>query len=270
MNIKSTDIGTVYRISLRHDSFTRSFYLTGNIKICLILSGEGLWQLDDTLITVRTNDIILLNNHTRRIFRKISESESLDMLVFEFPPGLYGADFYPLYYAAGIKNSLSLPPDDDILSLMHSIYREFTDKKAYHKMLIYAKGLELLSLLSRHYLQEKNDCHELPARIRQAMNFIDSHYTSQITLEAAAEYVSLSPAALSRQFHRFLGIGFARYVMTKRIDLAIMLLQTTENSILSIAMDCGYRNTASFYKAFRKITGTVPAAFRHSDSQNNI
>ena len=42
----------------------------------------------------------------------------------------------------------------------------------------------------------------------------------------------------------------------------VRLLRTTDDTVLAVAQDCGFRSLASFNKLFKKITGVVPSALR--------
>ena len=48
----------------------------------------------------------------------------------------------------------------------------------------------------------------------------------------------------------------------RRIDQAIKLLQETDRTVLEIACQCGFNNTANFNRAFKKVTGRVPSGYR--------
>lgn len=49
-----------------------------------------------------------------------------------------------------------------------------------------------------------------------------------------------------------------------RADHAKTLLSTTKIKILDIALDCGYANERSFYRAFFSVTGMTPGQYRRS------
>ncbi|MBQ3064584.1 MAG: helix-turn-helix transcriptional regulator [Clostridia bacterium] len=54
----------------------------------------------------------------------------------------------------------------------------------------------------------------------------------------------------------------AKYITVRRIERAVGLLKTTDKSVLEIATECGFNNTANFNKLFKNHTGTVPKAIR--------
>jgi transcriptional regulator GlxA family with amidase domain len=77
----------------------------------------------------------------------------------------------------------------------------------------------------------------------------------------------MNKEAFSKYFKKINGINISRYICHKRIAKAIDLIETTELTILDIAMQCGFDSMANFYKSFRLLTGKVPSVLR---SQKNI
>ena len=98
--------------------------------------------------------------------------------------------------------------------------------------------------------------------IREALNYISSHYSEQITLQQAADHVHLSAAYFSRRFREICGVSFKEYLTTVRIDEAKRLLRSTDYSLLDIAIAAGFDNQSYFTKVFRTKTGFTPKQYR--------
>ena len=47
-----------------------------------------------------------------------------------------------------------------------------------------------------------------------------------------------------------------------RADLEKLLRDDPDRTVLSVAVDCGFNNTANYNRIFRKVTGTTPSAYR--------
>ena len=91
-----------------------------------------------------------------------------------------------------------------------------------------------------------------------ALNFIDSNITSDITLNEIAARAMMTPTYFSSVFKKMNGISPWEYITIKRVEKAVELLKTTELTKLDIAMRCGFTSSSNFYKAFTKITGKTP------------
>ncbi|PKM96405.1 MAG: hypothetical protein CVU84_01445 [Firmicutes bacterium HGW-Firmicutes-1] len=102
--------------------------------------------------------------------------------------------------------------------------------------------------------------------VKKVSKYIHSHLSEQIRLNDVAEYVDLSPNYFSSLFKREMGIAFADYVNEIRIKESQFLLETTDYSIVDIAVAVGFNNQNYFTTIFRKHTGTTPKQFRMKSS----
>lgn len=79
--------------------------------------------------------------------------------------------------------------------------------------------------------------------------------------ELAAE-VAASKSLLKERFTRLLGEPPMAYLTRWRLQLAARRLETTEESVLEIAMKVGYRSESAFNRAFKRRFGLPPARYR--------
>lgn len=98
--------------------------------------------------------------------------------------------------------------------------------------------------------------------IKNASKFVHMHLSEPIRLNDVANYVNLSPNYFSSLFKREMNLSFADYVNQTRIKESQYLLETTDHSILDIALSVGYNNQNYFTTIFRKFTGITPKQYR--------
>lgn len=98
--------------------------------------------------------------------------------------------------------------------------------------------------------------------VQRAVTFIDAHLTEPITLERIANEARMSRSHFSAAFKAVTGIAPYEYVLIRRVERAVQLLRETDQTVLAVAAECGFRSLASFNKLFKKITGVVPSAVR--------
>ena len=96
----------------------------------------------------------------------------------------------------------------------------------------------------------------------QAVRIIEREFGDQLELDALALRVSGSRRQLQRAFAEAGGTTFRDHLTGVRIDRAADLLRTTELPVREIANRVGYRQHAQFAKAFRRLRGRVPSAYR--------
>lgn len=90
--------------------------------------------------------------------------------------------------------------------------------------------------------------------IKVCLSFIESHYSSSITLTDAAKAVNISSSYLSLVFKQETGINFSDYLMRFRIGKAKELLKTTNLRIYEIAEKVGFSSPYYFSKVFKDVT----------------
>ena len=98
-------------------------------------------------------------------------------------------------------------------------------------------------------------------RMLEIMDYIDANISSDVSLRTVSQMAGLTESSFSRRFMDTNGISFKQYVVEKKIQRAITLLQTTDRTVIDIALDCGFDSISGFYSAFRKKTGTTPNKF---------
>jgi AraC-like DNA-binding protein len=103
-----------------------------------------------------------------------------------------------------------------------------------------------------------------PEIVIRAKAFIDANLESSIRLADIAAHAGCSEAHLSRNFRRCIGSPPVDYLITRRMDLAKALLDTTGEPIKAIAERLGYRDTFAFSHAFKTAVGASPSQWRSS------
>lgn len=101
-----------------------------------------------------------------------------------------------------------------------------------------------------------------PKAVTICLDYIYDNLHRKITLEKLAETVSLSPAYLSKLFHKETGMTVSGYIIKKRIEAAENMLKFSEYSCLDIAEYLCFSSESHFIQVFRKNTGYTPKVYR--------
>lgn len=96
--------------------------------------------------------------------------------------------------------------------------------------------------------------------------YIQEHYSEELSLNILAEKVFLTPRYLSSMFIQETGCGINKYIKTIRMERSKELLQNTNIKVADICESVGYSNVSYFCKSFQENFGTTPDKFR----QNSI
>ena len=111
-------------------------------------------------------------------------------------------------------------------------------------------------------LSKINQSPEIQSKVREALDYINTHYTDYPRLSDASILVGLSPSHLCRQFKQETGINFCEYIHWVRIQRAVFLLLGSRKIIKEITYEIGYSNPQLFSKAFKRCLGCSPKAYR--------
>ena len=84
------------------------------------------------------------------------------------------------------------------------------------------------------------------------------------TLDELGKCVGLSRSALHERFVQFVGQPPMQYLAQWRMQLASGLLRSSNASVASIALEVGYDSEAAFSRAFKRLVGMPPAAWRRA------
>lgn len=95
-----------------------------------------------------------------------------------------------------------------------------------------------------------------------ATQFIQMHYTENITLSDIAKQAKISPSYLCTLFQHTLQVRPVEYIRQKRIEQAKHLLIHTELSVQEIGISVGYADKSYFGYVFKKQERCSPSQFR--------
>jgi len=84
------------------------------------------------------------------------------------------------------------------------------------------------------------------------------------TVEELGRDVGLSRSAFHERFVALVGQPPMQYLADWRIQRASALLRESDASVLAVAQDIGYDSEASFSRAFKRMVGQPPAAWRRT------
>lgn len=104
-------------------------------------------------------------------------------------------------------------------------------------------------------------------KVQQAIAIINDDLDRDLSLDAIAAVVEMSPYYFSRLFKQSTGLSPHQYVLHCRIEQAKQLLAKQELSILEICQQVGFQSQSHFSNVFRKHTGITPKAYREANKR---
>lgn len=104
-------------------------------------------------------------------------------------------------------------------------------------------------------------------RLHKMLEFIEDNYQKKITLNEIANVANISKSEASRCFHNHLHTSPIDYLIKYRMEKAIFLLTQTNESITSIAYNCGFHSPSYFNKRFAAVFHCSPKQYRNKSTK---
>lgn len=99
-------------------------------------------------------------------------------------------------------------------------------------------------------------------RFAPVISYIDNNIGGKITLKQLASLVNYERTYFSSLFTKLFKISPIRFILRKRIERAMFLLETTNYLLEQISEELGFSDAYHFSKTFKQYTGIAPTIFR--------
>lgn len=99
-------------------------------------------------------------------------------------------------------------------------------------------------------------------RLARVREYCEANLDRKISLSKAATVAGLEYTYFSSYFHSTVGVRFGDWLRYRRVLRAQEMLRATKQPIAAVANACGFGNLRTFQRAFRRVSGMTPRAFR--------
>jgi AraC-like DNA-binding protein len=101
-----------------------------------------------------------------------------------------------------------------------------------------------------------------PWQIRRASDRIEADLASDLSITALSRECGLSASHFARAFRVSLGMAPHQWIVKQRIARAKQLMSDSDESLVEIALICGFVDQSHLCRVFLRETGTSPAQWR--------
>jgi AraC-like DNA-binding protein len=145
-----------------------------------------------------------------------------------------------------------------------SIYEELLQLYIGAEIEVWFQSRIILPMI--HVFMDRRDSlyHNLSEKI---MNFIQTYYSADVTLEQCAAQLHYNASYLSTVFKQETGMTFSEYLIMYRLKVAKQWLTETNMTIKDIAKQLNYNNPQNFIRYFRKQERMTPGQYREKFSK---
>ncbi len=219
-----------------------------------VVSGKGRYEVNGKKYSISEGEIFLIHPNELSFYKADSNEPWTHMWVaFE------GYEVIEILNNCNINYTRKVTNKEPFIKDMQSLINTyFCENYNEYKM------LGLFYKMMSHLVEKKPNIKSGSDKIYfdTADKYITNNYSSDITVEDISSHVGIERSYLYKIFIKNCGISPKKYILNIRIKSAVNMLSDKNIAISEIAINCGFNDTASFCKQFKKVYGISPSVYR--------
>lgn len=242
-------------------------HLHRHVEISYVTDGSLTFSVEQECYELRPGDLILVFPHQLHELSTPKYSKAITSIFDANLTSDYTKELTDYHLDSSLFHKSELAPStlDALNILAHAgISKSFKQ----HAVPYAEKGflsVILADLFSKRQLIPYNPT-DSAFIITQFFNYIEKHLQDDLSLDAIAQALSISPSRLSSFITYYTGNTLHHHVNTRRLDHSRHLLSKTDLSVAEIASMCGFSSERSFYRNFKAALNKTPLEFRAKKS----
>lgn len=105
------------------------------------------------------------------------------------------------------------------------------------------------------------------SQLTMVLDYVDEHYSENVTLEQAAQIAGFSKFYFTRLFKEYTNHTFYEYLTEKRIHAAEQMLLVPKFPVTEVSIQAGFSSLSSFNRTFKRNKGCSPTEYRNLYTQ---
>ncbi len=261
-----------YHVTESHPQYVMSFHWHVEFELIRILQGTLRLTVDEQEFTVSAGSAVFVPAGS--IHAGIPDHCIYDCIVFDMNMLMNKNDSCCQLIRRVIDHEVEIqniyPPSyDDIHKTLWHLFDAAASRTDGYQLVVMGCLYQFLGIIfSRKYYNPVPDQpprnHRRIVQLKQALEYMESSYNKQVTLEEISESVNMSPKYFCRFFQEMTHRTPIDYLNYYRIERACYQLMTTDQSITEVAYNSGFNDLSYFIKTFKKYKGTTPKRYLKS------
>ena len=250
-------IGTGHFMLYERENHVFPVHMHRCYEFVLMISGEMNIRIEKQDYLLKEGDLVLIKPNRLHSYDSPRGSDGKCIIC------VFSHDLIAAISDSLAKYKLPSP----LIHHVSSFYREMFEGMSESKDIATIKGF-LYTISGLFYqnidLSIEDDVAKDTVLLRDIFVYLENNISEVCTLKEMARELGYHPAYISRYFTKTVGIPFYAYVQSIKMDRACYLLMNTKDSILSIAIQCGFSTLSSFNRTFRIAKGMTPREYRQT------
>lgn len=256
--------GLLYEVSSYGVIRTPKLHWHEFYEIEYVTNGHAKQIVNGKEYSIAPGTVTLLSPVDFHSYRDINPEDPLHIINIKFQdmflPQMVRNDIYTHKSA-----KITQINEDYFYTLIAGAYKEFHENEygrdtAIMSLITYLCVLIMRQVFSGEDLEKSSEMSHSP--IQEAVLYVRTHFREDISAEAVAKTVHLSPNYFSEYFKKQTGEKFSLFLLRLRVDFAANLLKITDLSVKEVAFESGFNSAAYFSNTFKDFYGMSPDRYR--------
>ena len=232
-------------------------------EIYMFLEGDSKYVVEEKNYNLAPNDVIIIRKHQmHRIFHNSNKTYRRFTLTISPEFFLknacteYEAAFLEENFNTGNKISADVVRSSGLYDALMRFKKYSLNYTILNSPIVHSSVIEIIYLINKISSFENPNKTESP--LKNIINYINNHFTDEITLDWLCEQFFISKYHLCRLFKKNTGLTVQMYIKQKRLIL-VDELRKEGKSLTEAASRAGFNDYSSFYRTYIKKHGSNPS-----------
>lgn len=269
---------TTYKGTIKDDFSIIPMHWHDEMEITYIVDGAAEININLKTFTAKKGDIIVVDPLSLHSLKKDLNTLNMTWHTMVFNLNMVQSlltDGCLIKYIAPLLNKnnslkMVLTKEDngyfEILNTILSLFNTYESKCDVFELELKSQLFHLLFLFYKHDLVIKNNNENISSsvatKIKDIISFINLNYSNDISILDIAKEANFSQYHFMKFFKKHIGMTCIDFLNNTRLEKASSLLNSTDKSIMDIALDVGFNNVSYFNKLFKQKYKLTPKDFR--------
>lgn len=247
-----------YAVDEHPNAADYSFHVHDRCEIFYFISGRAQYLVEGSVYPLENGSLLVMRPSEAHCIQLLGGG-SYERYAVNFPLSVFDS-FDPerrlmepfLDRPLGRRNMYTLPALEEVFSSM----AESADDYERHINTV-AALTRLITLIRREFRGMEKEAPRQQTLSERIVAYVNEHLFDELTIDRLSEHFFISSSQLRRMFRLSTGATVWEYVTAKRLAAARVMLS---NGIPAgqAALQCGFGEYSSFYRAYVKRFGTSP------------
>lgn len=274
---------TYYQLKVERVHLVRSFAMHSHAfsEIVVVLSGTALHVIGEQSYEIGPGDVFVIDRLSSHAFERVKDLIIINFsynerhLLFDKEDLRLLPGFASLFLTApklrernGSVGMLRLDrPDLSFLkNIAEMILRQTSQKNEGYETVVKLLFQTVIAFLSSQYARTETTASQNLGLIADAFDYLEAHFSEELTVETLAGHLSVSPRHLERLFRQYCKETPLEHLTELRMSEALRQLAYTEAPVSEVASRCGFSDPSYFSRVFKARYQVSPRRYRELTS----